>query len=478
MRTGQLGKLAITDAFNSTNTQTCTYTHDDLARIASGNCGSVWSQTFSYDAFGNLTKTGSSQFQPTYSYLTNQMSSIGSFTPSYDANGDVTNDSLNSYAWDVEGRPTTIDGITVTYDALERLVEQDQSGSYTQIVYDCLGNKLALMNTASTEVKSFVPLPGGGTAVYAPGGLQYYRHPDWLGSSRFASTPSRTMYNDLAYAPFGEQYASTGTMGVTNTSFARMNQNIATSVYDAMYREYGIQGRWPSPDPAGMAAANPANPQSWNRYAYVLNKPLTLVDPNGMGVECIGGTAFDVESTYSDGQLVDTTYTPLGSCPDGGGGDQSGGGGGGNGSPRKPSILSCTVQTSNKLTISNAIAQIPGVGKYLQPGSWARAGLDLFGGNAISGLLGAGQTLFGNSASSTELGQTFVGIMADPSMGFNPAIQAVGGQGIPSALEAVESGGGALTDAAAEGATGIGLLKLGVDALLTVGSAGYCLVTH
>ena len=113
-----LGKLAITDPFNSANTQTCTYSHDDLARIASGNCGSVWSQTFSYDAFGNITKTGSSQFQPTYSYLTNRMSSIGSFTPSYDANGDVTNDSLNTYAWDSEGRPTTIDGITVTYDAL------------------------------------------------------------------------------------------------------------------------------------------------------------------------------------------------------------------------------------------------------------------------------------------------------------------------------------------------------------------------
>ena len=37
---------------------------------------------------------------------------------------------------------------------------------------------------------------------------------------------------------------------------------------------YGdIVGRWPSPDPAGLAAANPLNPQSWNRYAYVMKNP-------------------------------------------------------------------------------------------------------------------------------------------------------------------------------------------------------------
>jgi Phospholipase A2-like domain len=31
-----------------------------------------------------------------------------------------------------------------------------------------------------------------------------------------------------------------------------------------------------------MAAANPMNPQSWNRYAYVNNNPLTSNDPSGL----------------------------------------------------------------------------------------------------------------------------------------------------------------------------------------------------
>jgi RHS repeat-associated protein len=51
-------------------------------------------------------------------------------------------------------------------------------------------------------------------------------------------------------------------------------------------------GRWMSPDPAGLAAADPSNPQSWNRYAYVLNNPTSLTDPLGLG-DCGGDLSFD-----------------------------------------------------------------------------------------------------------------------------------------------------------------------------------------
>src|SRR5207302_1054930 len=86
-----LASLNITDPFNSANTQNCSYSHDDLTRIGSVNCGAVWSQTFSYDAFGNITKSGSMSFQPTYSSTTNRMSSLPGYTPTYDANGNVLN---------------------------------------------------------------------------------------------------------------------------------------------------------------------------------------------------------------------------------------------------------------------------------------------------------------------------------------------------------------------------------------------------
>jgi hypothetical protein len=60
-------------------------------------------------------------------------------------------------------------------------------------------------------VRAYVPLPGGATAYYTASGLAYYRHADWLGSSRLATTPTRTVFYDGAYAPFGENYAGSGT---------------------------------------------------------------------------------------------------------------------------------------------------------------------------------------------------------------------------------------------------------------------------
>jgi RHS repeat-associated protein len=87
------------------------------------------------------------------------------------------------------------------------------------------------------------------------------------------------MYLDLAYAPFGEPYAQSGT---TDLSFTGQRQDTVAGLYDFPARECSYQGRWPSPDPAGLAAVDPSNPQSWNRYAYVLNNPLVLIDLLGL----------------------------------------------------------------------------------------------------------------------------------------------------------------------------------------------------
>ena len=184
------------------------------------------------------------------------MTSIGSSTPSYDLNGNVTNDFLNTYAWDANGRPVTADSVGLTYDALGRMVEQDQSGTYTEIVYAPGGGKLALMNGSSLQ-KGFVSLTGGSMAVYNSSGLAYYRHSDWIGSSRFASTPTRTLYYDGAYGPYGEPYAQSGT---SDLSFSGHNQDTAANLYDFPVREYGVQGRWPSPDPAGISSVQLRDP--------------------------------------------------------------------------------------------------------------------------------------------------------------------------------------------------------------------------
>ena len=278
---GSLGSLAITDQLNSSNTQTCNYSHDDLGRIASANCGTVWNQAFGFDPFGNISKTATAgtSFLPTYSQSTNRYSSVPGCAPSYDANGFATNDCSHTYSWDSAGNPLSIDSVNLTYDALGRMVEQARGTTFTQIVYAPGGGKLALM-TGQPLSKAFVSLPGGAAAVYTASGLAYYRHADWLGSSRLATTPTRTVYSDTAYGPYGEGYAVSGT---ADLDFTGQNQDTVSGLYDFMFREYNTnQGRWPWPDPAGIGSVSMTNPQSWNRYAYVGNMPLVATDELGL----------------------------------------------------------------------------------------------------------------------------------------------------------------------------------------------------
>jgi RHS repeat-associated protein len=268
----------ITDALNSTDTQSCTYLYDDLMRIQSANCGSVWSQTFSYDAFGNISKSGSYSFQPTYNASTNRISSVGGFTPTYDLNGNTLTDPAHTYSWDSSGKPVAIDTVNMTYDALGRMAEQNRSGTYTQFVYGPHGGKFAII-TGGTLQKAFIPLPGGGQAVYNASGLLYYGHSDHLGSVRLGSTSTRTVSFDVAYAPFGETYASVGS---SDPAFTGQRQDTVSGLFDFPEREYNNQGRWSSPDPSGIAAFNLSDPQSLNRYAYVSNRPLNITDPTGL----------------------------------------------------------------------------------------------------------------------------------------------------------------------------------------------------
>jgi len=94
------------------------------------------------------------------------------------------------------------------------------------------------------------------------------------------------MYFDTAYAPYGETYASSGGTNLDPAYTGQMadtshRQDTAGGLYDFPAREYSTQGRWPSPDPAGVSATCTKNPQTQNRYAYVTNNPLSYVDPLG-----------------------------------------------------------------------------------------------------------------------------------------------------------------------------------------------------
>jgi len=174
---------------------------------------------------------------------------------------------------------------------------------------------LALMNK-QTAVNVFLPLPGGEQATYTNSTVRF-RHYDWQGSARLESNMAEHEYGDLAYAPFGESYA------ILNTpypSFTGQQQDTVSGLYDFLYREYSAsEGRWISPDPAGFGAADPSNPQSWNRYAYVLNNPLSNIDPNGFDCVYLNNAGTDVDRDQNGNAAGIDTNSDSGECGNNGG---------------------------------------------------------------------------------------------------------------------------------------------------------------
>ena len=379
----------------------------------------------------------------------------------------VTSDGTNSYSYDAEGRPTTVNGVSIMYDAFGRTQEIGRNGVYTDILYAPSGQRYALMNGITVQ-QYYVPLAAGVQAVFNASGLQYYRHADWLGSSRFASSGGGLVIYDRAYAPYGEIYAESYET-TTNRSFTGQTQDTfagTTGNYDFLFRQQSSsQGRWLTPDPAGLAAVDITNPQTWNRYAYVGNNPLSNVDPLGLDdstTTCSNGTCTNVTN-------VDVVGTPLGggssglwnffaSFFGGGGGgvlrlqlqplDGPGEGRGGGGRPRSqpqpapsnpPTKGNCTAQriysglmgTANLavavgkgFVLGTAVAGVGSTGV----GAPAAAVLAVYGTTSVfgQGVAGAAQlysAFTGNYGTAGKVAQAG-NILAGPAMGFGTLIAA------------------------------------------------------
>jgi RHS repeat-associated protein len=120
-------------------------------------------------------------------------------------------------------------------------------------------------------------LNGGLVSQYVSGGTTYFALNDHLGSTRVLTDMTPTVADALDFAPFGEQIAGGSTSSHKFTGYERDPES---SLDNAQARYYSsAQGRFMSSDPF---PGDIGNPQSLNRYAYVLNTPIALIDPTGM----------------------------------------------------------------------------------------------------------------------------------------------------------------------------------------------------
>lgn len=304
--------------------QNNSFGYDEFNRLTSSSLnGGAQTFSYSYDRYGNRWSQSAPQGGPAPSYTFNAANNHASnFT--YDAAGNVIGDGFHTYTYDAESNIIKVDNGTTavySYDSLNRRVRFDQGGTAQEFVFNLQGQRASIWDGNShAQIQGQFYMGSQHLAFYtAASGSTHFEHQDWLGTERVRTSYNGNIEGVFTSLPFGDAFSTTSGTDADANHYTSLDHDASSSTEHAMFRQYSsTQGRWLSPDPY-MGSYDATDPQSFNRYAYVLNNPLNYVDPWGLD-ECVTVTLSD-----SNGKLLSTTVSCTGSG--GGGGDYGGGGG-------------------------------------------------------------------------------------------------------------------------------------------------------
>lgn len=317
-RTGQITRIV-----NNITGKRQDVSYDSLGRLKNVRQGvwtgsipnrifqSDWSQTYTYDRYGNRTSvtalganddpSGTSDGHSSLAYeaSSNRITTSGF---SYDAAGNqLTNGTGQSFVYDAAGRLAQVkdqNGVTAaTYSygaSNHRLITQtgnESSPNKTYYIWE--GDSVIAEYTDPSGAvmpqwsRNYIYLGSRLLASQEPNGtggeIVRYHHADRLGT-RLITNDTDTTYFQQANFPFGtalEAESSSGT-NPTTRRFTTYDRSSTSGLDYAVNRTYDSrQGRFTQPDPLGVGAVNLADPQSLNMYSYVGNDPMNRVDPNG-----------------------------------------------------------------------------------------------------------------------------------------------------------------------------------------------------
>jgi RHS repeat-associated protein len=330
----------ITSITDSTGTpeggRSVAYTYDALHRLKTAETTGTtsypkWGLQWSYDRYGNRTQQSilsgcqSPMTCPTNSVSVDAATNRLTGSPyTYDENGNMLHDGLNTLGYDAESRVVRVNSTNpmYVYDGAGLRVKKCDphcTSPTTTTVYIFSGSKVIAeyVNGAAVNSPTREYVYSGSQLIAThEGTLLKFHHQDHL-SRRVTSdgTSGSQTYGekigDSGHFPYGESwYESGGTIKLKFTSYERDSES--GNDYAVMRFYINRFGRFCSPD---RLAGSIASPQSLNRYAYVANDPLNLVDPLGL---CFTATTYECERdrqtaeqeeqgtySYSNCQVVD-----------------------------------------------------------------------------------------------------------------------------------------------------------------------------
>jgi RHS repeat-associated protein len=301
-----LSQLAKYDAFNRLS----------AAQEVSGNIltwqqTAIWEQDFILDRWGNrtgLAATGglpTSGPAPAIDQATNRFVVTAGNGFTYDHAGNLTQEPVdtgsNFYIYDANNHliqsQSASGTVNYSYDGLGRRVKKVIGSQITIFIYDAIGQLIAEYSNTSP--------PNNGTRYFTT---------DLLGSTRLVTDSGQRVVARYDYLPFGElvppgfgsrlSVAGYSTIGLTKQLFNGKERDFETNLDYFMARYYSNEkGRFTSPD-TPFAGWVPTNPQTLNLYAFVLNDPLSTIDPSGHmasdeGWDGDGGDSFEEDSESS-----------------------------------------------------------------------------------------------------------------------------------------------------------------------------------
>jgi len=276
------------------NSRTQNFAYDTLNRITQGyTTGGSWGETFTIDAWGNLTNRGLVAGKSTYEPLNaapatvkNQLTGFG-----YDPAGNMTSNGSASYIYDAENRLAATAGWTYVYDGDgERVIKCN--GTYPT----CTAGTL-YWGGAGTDALAESSLTGTMSAEYLfylgkrmarndlPGNTAHYYLQDHLGSARVTTDAAGALEKQTDYSPYGGEIWTSGT-NTNHYKFTGKERDAESGLDDFGDRYHASTlGRWMSPDAINATAERVLNPSNtMNKYIYGANNPLKYLDPDGKDI--------------------------------------------------------------------------------------------------------------------------------------------------------------------------------------------------